>query len=129
MSAMHLVALYAGVNLLIAFCLSVQTIRMRLKHQIVLGDGDNTELLRASRAHGNNAEYTPFVLVALLILQVAGASLTWIHVVGGLLTAGRLLHGIGMNTGQDPNKARQLGMLLTWFAMLAAIVALLASAL
>ena len=51
--------MYAGILALFLVALSVRTLRTRRRNQIAVGDGGNSEMLRAMRVHGNFAEYAP----------------------------------------------------------------------
>jgi len=78
------------------------------------------------RTHGNNIEYVPFGLLAILILALLGYSNVWLHGLGGVLFLSRVLHAIGMQQALKggPPPARALGNLGTWGVLLVAGVAL-----
>ena len=122
-------ALYTAANILILLGLAIGVVRARISQKVVLGDGDNPVVLRAVRAHGNAAEYVPAGLIALVMLGLMQpAAPVWtVHVVGGALTLGRLLHGIGLSMGER-NIGRSLGTLLTWISLLVGAFALVAAA-
>jgi len=122
---MQVFALYAALNAFIIFALVLLVVRARQRHKVLIGDGGNAELLRAQRAHGNAIEYVPLILILLLTLASLKASLILIHVIGGLLTFGRILHAIGLSRSSGVSIGRAGGSLLTWIAMLIAIVACL----
>lgn len=119
MLRLEIVALYAGVNILLLLILAYVVVASRRRHNIRLGDAGNEDFLRAQRAHGNAAEYIPAGLVGLLILALLepAAPLWLLHAAGLTLTLGRILHGVGLNTGVL-NLGRQLGVVLTWVAYL-----------
>ena len=54
----------------------------------------NRSLERAIRDHGNFAEYTPIMLVLMLIAEQSGASATLLHIFGAMFFVGRLAHGL-----------------------------------
>lgn len=118
MTAIQAASLYTGINILILFVLSFLVVRHRLKHQIVLGTGDNPALTRAIRAHGNATEYVPAALAGLIALAVLGVSPWIVHVGGALLTVGRVAHGYGLSTNDGASPGRQLGAVATWLAFL-----------
>ena len=64
---------YAALLALLYLALSGLVIRQRLRHGVPIGLGEAEGLLRASRAHGNFAEYVPFALVLILLLEQGGA--------------------------------------------------------
>jgi uncharacterized membrane protein YecN with MAPEG domain len=119
MLRLEVAALYAGVNILILLVLAVLVIRGRRKHKIVLGDGDNWDFNRAVRAHANAAEYIPAGLVGLTLLALFDpATPIWLlHAAGISLTAGRILHAVGLHTGAL-NAGRVLGVTLTLLSYL-----------
>ncbi|MBC7768499.1 MAG: MAPEG family protein [Phycisphaerales bacterium] len=110
-------AIYAGLNILILLVLAVLVVGGRRKHKISLGDGGNEDFARAVRAHANAAEYIPAGLVGILLLALLEpATPLWLfHSAALSLTAGRILHGIGLHTGVL-NAGRMLGMMLTWLS-------------
>jgi len=121
----HAAALWVGLNLILLLILSGLVVRLRQKHKIALGDGGIPELARAVRTFGNAAEYIPTGMAALAVLAVVAAHPATIHIVGLLLFAGRLIHGVGLfNTG-GASIPRALGMVLTWLGYLFAAVVLL----
>ena len=121
----HAAALWVGLNLILLLVLSGLVVRLRQKHKIALGDGGIPELARAVRTFGNAAEYVPTGMAALAVLAVVGAPVLAIHLVGLLLFAGRLIHGVGLfNTG-GASIPRAIGMVLTWLGYLFAAVVLL----
>lgn len=120
MTKLDWTAVYAGVNILIFFLLAFRVVGARRKHKVSLGDGGNPSVLQAVRAHGNAAEYIPIGLTGLFLLAVLEpVPLVVVQAVGGALTAGRLLHAIGLSTSPGPSPGRALGVLLTWLSLLA----------
>ncbi|MFO0203007.1 MAG: MAPEG family protein [Alphaproteobacteria bacterium] len=119
MLRLEIAALYAGVNILILLVLAVLVVAGRRKHKITLGDGGNSDFNRAVRAHANAAEYIPAGLVGIVVLALMEpASPLWLlHAAGISLTAGRILHGVGLHAG-TLNFGRMFGMVLTWVSYL-----------
>jgi uncharacterized protein len=119
MLRLEIAALYAGVNILILLVLAVLVVAGRRKHKITLGDGGNSDFNRAVRAHANAAEYIPAGLVGIVVLALMEpASPLWLlHAAGISLTAGRILHGVGLHAG-TLNFGRMFGMILTWLSYL-----------
>lgn len=115
MRLLSFAALYAGVNIGILLWLAVMVMLGRRRHKIVLGDGDNEAFIRAVRAHANAAEYIPAALIGLVTLALFDpAPPPWLfHTAGLSLTAGRILHGLGLHAGAL-NFGRTAGMALTW---------------
>ena len=119
MLRLEIAALYAGVNILVLLALAYVVVTGRRRHNIVLGDGGNTDFNRAVRAHANAAEYIPAALVGIVLLALLepAAPLWLLHASGLSLTVGRILHGIGLNTGVL-NFGRRSGAALTWLSYL-----------
>ena len=128
MTHLQIVALYAALNALIALVLAINAGGLRGKTKVLLGDGGNDNMLRAMRAHANNAEYVPLVLVLLLLLGILKSSTFLLHGVGAALTVGRILHGVGLNMSGGLSFGRIAGTALTFIAIIAEIVALLMAA-
>lgn len=126
---MQIVALYGALNGLILLVLALLVVGARRKHKVLIGDGGNAYVLRAQRAHGNAAEYIPIVLILMLALAGMRASTILLHVVGILLTLGRVMHGVGLHQKAELSLGRGLGMVLTWAALAVAVVACLIFAL
>ncbi len=109
------VALYGAVNAIINVGLAANVSRNRGKANIMLGTGDSPELLRAARAHGNNAEYVALALLMLLIAELSGGGSTILHVFGGVLTLSRVIHAHGILS--DAQGTRVGGIMLTWLTI------------
>jgi uncharacterized protein len=126
MSNLHLVALYAGINIALLLVLALLVVGGRQRTKVSLGHGEDEGLLRVTRVHGNAAEYIPAGLVGLAILATFNPEVPpWaIHVGGASLTLGRVLHAIGLYGKSGLSLGRSVGTLLTWFAF-AAIAGLL----
>ncbi len=117
---MHIIALYAPLFGLLFFVLSLRTIRLRQKLQVGVGDGGNAELLRATRAHANFAEYVPITLIILYLMEASGGSHWLIHALTGLLLLGRALHAYGVSQVAENLRFRICGMALTFIALVGA---------
>jgi uncharacterized membrane protein YecN with MAPEG domain len=117
-----MVAFYAAINALIMLVLGMLVVRARVKTRTEIGDGGNPAMVGPLRAHANNAEYVPMGIILLLVMYALAASVVVIHIVGGTLTLGRLLHGIGLTRNVGTSGPRFLGMLLTWLSYIIAIV-------
>jgi len=116
---LEIVALYAGVNILLLLFLAMRVPGIRRANKISLGDGGNPALLRAVRAHGNAAEYIPAGLVGLTLIALMDPALPlWaVHVAGATLTLGRVLHAAGLAAG-ELNIGRVLGTIITFVSFL-----------
>ena len=72
-------ALWTALTLLVLLVLSLQVVRQRTKHKVLIGDDGVPELVRAVRAFGNATEYAGPGMAALIMLAVVGASPLAIH--------------------------------------------------
>ena len=116
---------YAAVFALIFVVLSFRTIMLRWRFRIGVGPGDNPLLSRAMRVHANFAEYVPLTLLLIYFLEVHTDARNWIHVLCIGLLIGRLLHAFGVSQVKEKLIFRQVGMVLTFAAMISASVRIL----
>jgi uncharacterized membrane protein YecN with MAPEG domain len=118
MTATAASAIYIAINILLLCYLSFRVIGRRQSAKVSLGTGGDSELEIRTRAHGNAVEYIPVTMLGLFAMATLGAPVLAIHAVGGVFTAGRILHAIGLSATVMP--ARAGGMVLTWLGMLGA---------
>ena len=118
MTPLAITGIYAAALTGFYLVLSARVIVMRRGNRISLGDGDSTEMQRRIRAHGNFAEYVPLGLVLLAVAESQQEAVVWLHAVGGLLLAGRLMHGINFSFGMRSMVLRTGGMMLTFTSLL-----------
>lgn len=123
--ALPVTTLYAGLIGLLMITLAARVILLRRSAQIGWGDGGNQVLKRRIRAFGNCAQYAPFALLLLALIEGNDAP-TWIlHGIGAALIAGRVVHGWSFSFAGGHMGARVTGMGLTFAAIgVAALVAL-----
>lgn len=126
--AIHAAALWSGLLILLLLSLSGLVVRLRRRHLVGFGDGGNAQLTATGRAFGNASEYVPAGLAALILLAMVGAPALMVHAIGAALLAGRVIHALGLLFQKGPSLGRVLGMLLTWLALLAGAVGLIAFA-
>jgi uncharacterized protein len=89
--------LYAGIMALIYVGLSFNVILLRIKNKVSFGDNNIPALQRAVRIHGNFGEYIPFILLMMMIYEMqAGGNVLVLHITGGAMILGRILHGFGL---------------------------------
>lgn len=115
----------ASILAIIYIKLSFIVINIRRTNKITLGDGDNEDLKRAIRAHGNFVEFITIALFLILCLElnhfyVLGTSLlSFMFILGRILHAKSLIH----DEKQDNFKNRVRGMQLSIFSIIFMIVA------
>lgn len=108
--------IYAGLLALLFLVLSVQVIRLR-GHGASLGDGGNPLLLRRIRGHGNFAEYVPFILVMMVMLELSHFSTYLLHALGVTLVVARLLHAYALSFTERFKFGRFWGTALTFILL------------
>jgi uncharacterized membrane protein YecN with MAPEG domain len=97
----------------------------RLTQRIGLGDGDDKELRKRIRAHGNAIEYLPLGLLGLLLLDLDATQPLLLHICGATFIGARVVHAIGLSRTGGTSPERFIGAGLTLFVMLAMAVLLL----
>jgi uncharacterized membrane protein YecN with MAPEG domain len=74
-----------------------------------IGDAGNAELLLKIRRHGNFIEWTPFVLLLMVLAEAQGAGSLWLHAAGSLLLIGRIAHPFGLKIENVNHPLRYVG--------------------
>jgi len=120
---------YAALFALFFVVLSLRVIGARRAGRLAVGDGGNRQLLRRLRTHANFAEYVPMVIVLMALMELARSPIWQLHLIGGLLAAGRVSHAIGFGREPDIMILRVAGMVLTLSALILAALANLGLAL
>lgn len=118
-------ALYTGILILMGITLQFRVIGHRRSKKIGIGDGQDKELARAIRVHGNFAENAPFVMAGLIMLALIGAPAIVVHGVGLLAVIGRVAHAIGFSQSAGSSFGRVGGMMMTFTALIITAVALI----
>ena len=118
--AFQITGLYASALGILAIVLTVLVIRHRVKSGISLRDGDNPAMIERIRRHGNFMEFVPLALLLLAMAEAGGASKGWMHGLGGLLLAARLIHPFGIRHGVSKAPARIAGALGTMLVIVLA---------
>ncbi len=113
---LHLTTSYACFLALLFLALSVKTIRERRRSKIAIGPGEDPVLARAVRAHANFAEYAPFALLLMALLEMNQGNSIAIHAAGLALSFGRLSHSFGISRTEEDFRFRVGGMAATFMA-------------
>lgn len=127
--SLPITSLYAALAALLLLGLAARIPRLRRRHQIGIGDGDQPDLALAVRVHGNAVENIPIALVLLALLEIQGGASAGLHVAGATFLVGRALHARGLARSRGATHERVWGMSLTWLALLGMAGWLLALAL
>lgn len=116
MSPIQATALWSGLMIVLLVILGARVAVARRSNRVLLGDGGNATVLLATRVFGNAAEYIPAAIGALTVLALLGMPAYVLHVLGGLLFIGRLVHAASLST-KKPTPGRVIGMTLTWLPL------------
>lgn len=122
---MHLSPVYAAVFALFYCGLSVRTLLLRGRLKIAVGDGGDQRMLRATRVHGNFAEYVPMTLLLVFMFELDGGSAGWVHALCGVLLVGRISHAYGIAQDDEDLRFRVFGMASTFTSMVGAALLIL----
>ncbi len=112
-----IVPIYAALLAFLYLALTAFVITARKKERVLLGPGEDPKspLFRAVRAHGNFAEYTPFLLILMAFLELQGADTLLLHSIGFLFVSSRILHAVSIGGAQHSMKLRVRSMMATLF--------------
>ena len=114
--------LYAALLACVGLVLQQLAGRERLRANVSLGDGGDPRLLVAMRRQANFVEQVPLALLLLALIELNGASQAWLHGLGLLLFASRIVHPLGLRTEVSRVPARLFGALGTLLVVVLAIV-------
>lgn len=122
---MFVTPLFAAALALLFVLLSLNVIRLRIRHRIAYGDADNKDLIKAMRTHANFAEYVPLSLLLMWLVESMTLSSFEVFWLGCILLIGRVLHVLGMAYPKQLMICRQIGMLATLGVIIKACITLL----
>ncbi|MFN0185658.1 MAG: MAPEG family protein [Aquabacterium sp.] len=125
--ALQTTTLYALPLALLCLVLWFRVTAMRANLKVSIGDAGNPVLLERIRQHGNFIEWVPMVLLLMLLAESSGAGKLWLHLGGGLLLAGRLIHPFGLKANNASHPLRIVGNTASLLAMLTLMVGLVAT--
>ena len=117
--------LYAALLAIMFVVLSIRTIRQRRKLKIGLGDAGNKDMQRAVRVHANFAEYVPFSLLMIYLVEQSGVYTWFVHALCVGLLVGRLSHAYGVSQQRENFTFRITGMSLTFTVLVVCALHLL----
>ena len=117
--------LFAAVLALMFVLLCINVVRIRLREQVSLGDGDNKQLNIAIRTQANFVEYVPFTLLLMWLLESIDFSPARVFWIGVALVLARILHVIGMSFANRFMVCRQIAVVLSFGLLVWLSVALL----
>ena len=109
---------FAGALALVNLWLATRVVRVRRSGKVLMGDGDNPLLLCRMRAQANFVEYTPFILILMALIELAGGPKPWLWAIGIAYVLARIVHAFGMDRRRMPNPMRAAGAATTWVILL-----------
>ena len=98
--------------------LSLNVIRARRKHKVGIGTGQNRSVERAMRVHANFAEYVPFSLLLIALLELNKANSLLLIGLCSVLLVARLVHAYGVSMENERFAFRVSGMMMTFAVIL-----------
>ena len=114
-------AFYAGILVIMAVALALNTAFRRIETKTALG-GDDSVLLKRSRAFGNLIEHAPLMIILLMLMEYRGSEF-FVHIFGIGFVLSRIAHAYGIiaEEGLGPdNLPRMVGALGSWSIMILA---------
>ena len=103
--------------------LSINVIRARRKHKVGIGTGRNKSVERAMRVHANFAEYVPFALLLIALLELNKSNSLLLMGLCSVLLVGRLVHAYGVSMENERFAFRVSGMMMTFAVIVIAALA------
>ena len=116
--SIEVTALFAAIFGVIHVLFTLRVGMYRVKNNISVGDGDDKELLKRIRGHGNFIETVPMALLLLLLNELNGLADTYLTILASTLLVARLLHYSALALG-GPQIFRPIGMIGTLLTILA----------
>lgn len=123
-SAIAALLVWTGLHVILMLALALNVSRHRFQSDNEEGY-DERRLQKAIRAHGNNIEYVPIILICIALLVVVGSTAAWVHGLCATLFVARLLHAHGIQQFTRLPKTRVIGNFGTWGVMLGTAIALI----
>ncbi|RXD07718.1 MAPEG family protein [Sphingomonas sp. UV9] len=96
--------------------LGLRIFRMRLRYNVLIGDGGGDLLAGRMRAHANLVEYAPFVLALMALIELARGTSLPLGLTAAVFVVARIAHPIGMDLRRS-NVPRAGGAILTWLVL------------
>jgi uncharacterized membrane protein YecN with MAPEG domain len=112
-------ALYGALLALLILVLAGRVSLLRSKLNVGMGHGNDPDLAKAIRAHGNAVEWILPMLVLLLVSELDGANRVFLHACGATFVAARLAHAIGLSRVSKRSSGRFWGAAGTYVVIAA----------
>ncbi|AXU94904.1 MAG TPA: hypothetical protein DD850_02550 [Erwinia persicina] len=108
-------ALYVVVGSLFILKFLLDVVRLRRQYRVSIGDGGVSDLQLAIRIHGNAVENIPIAMFLLVMMEMNGADIWMLHLLGLFFFFGRMMHAWGLRSRTV--LWRRNGMLLTLLSL------------
>jgi len=119
---------YLAFNAALLLLVAINVTRERIRNKVSFGDGGAPALQRAIRVQANAVEYIPIMMLLLVAGELIGLGESWLHGLGLVFSASRVLHAAGMSQTSGRSFGRYWGTLGTWLSLVAAILLVLVQA-
>jgi len=116
-------AIYASLLGLLFAVLSVRVVILRRRDRVPLGHGASKPLRRAVRVQANAAEYLPFILVLMALLELNGGAGWELHIYGIAIVVARALHALWLSRFTGSSFGRYWGALVTVVVLVSLAIA------
>jgi len=110
-------ALYAGLLVLLLVALAARVALLRSRLHVGSGHGNDPQLARAIRVHGNAVEWILPMLLVLLVAELDGANRIFLHLCGITFVVARIAHALGLSRTSKESPGRFWGMAGTWLVI------------
>ena len=122
---MRIIPVYAALLAFLFVYLSVRVIKARRGAKVAIGSNGNPALERAMRVQANFAEYVPFALLLLMMLELKSLMPLILHGLAIALLVGRCAHAYGVSNEPEDFRFRVTGMATTFTVILLSALLLL----
>jgi uncharacterized membrane protein YecN with MAPEG domain len=112
-------ALYGALLALLILVLAGRVSLLRSKLNVGMGHGNDPDLAKAIRAHGNAVEWILPMLILMLVSELDGASRVFLHACGVTFVAARLAHAMGLSRTSKRSSGRFWGAAGTYLVIAA----------
>jgi uncharacterized protein len=109
---------FAAVAAIMNIWLGWRVGQVRIAEKVLTGDGGNMRVICRMRAHSNYIEYTPFVLILIAAIELAGGAPMALWIVGAVYFLARIAHAFGMDATDKPGRGRGIGIMATMLILL-----------
>ncbi len=111
---------YASLLALLMVVLALRIAALRGRAKVALGDGGNPDLHTRIRVFGNFIEWVPMILILMLLIERSAGSVYFLHAVGIVLIAARILHALSLRA-ELASKPLMLGRFVSTVATISCL--------